>query len=140
MQLPALPNLTGVDKPIREALETLWRAVQASSAQVVPGTIMFSAEQPNKIKDPWLVCDGRSVSRVTYKPLFDRIGTHFGAGDGETTFGLPNLGGRAIFGYGFGLRAPAGEQIVSGYMTIYELDPGATVIPIAYLTPIILGR
>lgn len=140
MQLPPLPNLTGVDKPVREALETLWRAVQASSAQVVPGTIMFSAEQPNKIKDPWLVCDGRAVSRVTYKPLFDRIGTQFNAGDGETTFGLPNMGGRWVIGYGFGNRGPVVEQLVSGYMTNHGFAEGGITIPIVYWTPIILGR
>lgn len=39
----------------------------------------------------YLLCDGAQVSRTTYKPLFDVIGTTYGAGDGSTTFALPDL-------------------------------------------------
>lgn len=46
----------------------------------------------------WLLCDGSDVSRATYADLFDLIGTTFGAGDGTTTFGLPNLKGRVPVG------------------------------------------
>lgn len=46
----------------------------------------------------WLVCDGSAVSRTTYAELFSAIGTTFGAGDGSTTFNLPNLKGRVPVG------------------------------------------
>lgn len=46
----------------------------------------------------WLLCDGRAVSRVTHKPLFDVVGTTYGAGDGSTTFNIPNLQGRFLLG------------------------------------------
>ena len=39
----------------------------------------------------WLLCDGSAVSRETYATLFSVIGTTYGAGDGSTTFTLPNL-------------------------------------------------
>jgi microcystin-dependent protein len=39
----------------------------------------------------WLWCDGGTVSRTTYADLFAVIGTNWGAGDGSTTFGVPNL-------------------------------------------------
>ena len=39
----------------------------------------------------WLLCDGSAVSRVTYAKLFSVIGITYGAGDGSTTFNLPNL-------------------------------------------------
>lgn len=48
----------------------------------------------------WLVADGRSVSRVTYSALFGVLGTYWGAGDGSTTFNLPNLCGRSAVGAG----------------------------------------
>ena len=48
----------------------------------------------------WLVCDGRLISRVTYSKLFAVIGTYWGAGDGATTFRLPNTPGRALVGPG----------------------------------------
>jgi microcystin-dependent protein len=48
----------------------------------------------------WLKCDGSAVSRTTYANLFAVIGTTFGAGDGSTTFNLPNLSGRFPLGVG----------------------------------------
>lgn len=38
----------------------------------------------------WLLCNGQAISRVTYSELFNVIGTNFGAGDGATTFNVPN--------------------------------------------------
>lgn len=38
----------------------------------------------------WLICDGSAISRTTYKALFDVIGETYGAGDGTTTFNIPN--------------------------------------------------
>ena len=39
----------------------------------------------------YLLCDGSAVSRTTYADLFAAIGTTYGAGDGNTTFNLPNM-------------------------------------------------
>lgn len=39
----------------------------------------------------WLRCDGQAVSRTEYADLFNVIGTTYGAGDGSTTFNLPNV-------------------------------------------------
>ena len=39
----------------------------------------------------WLLCDGSAVSRTNYAALFAVIGTTYGAGNGSTTFNLPNL-------------------------------------------------
>ena len=46
----------------------------------------------------FLVCDGSVVSRTDYADLFAVIGTAYGAGDGLTTFGLPDLSGRVVIG------------------------------------------
>lgn len=46
----------------------------------------------------WLLCGGQTVSRTTYAGLFSVIGTTYGAGDGSTTFTLPDLRGRVIAG------------------------------------------
>lgn len=45
-----------------------------------------------------LICSGAAVSRTTYARLFNAIGTTYGAGDGSTTFHLPNIEGRFIQG------------------------------------------
>lgn len=42
----------------------------------------------------WLFCDGRALSRSTYAALFSAIGTAYGAGDGTTTFNIPDYAGR----------------------------------------------
>jgi len=48
--------------------------------------------------DGWLLCDGRAVSRSQYASLFAVIGTANGAGDGSTTFNLPDLRDRFAIG------------------------------------------
>lgn len=52
--------------------------------------------------DGWLLCDGSEVSRTTYAALFNAIGTRHGAGDGSTTFTLPDRRGRSGMGAGSG--------------------------------------
>lgn len=47
----------------------------------------------------YLLCNGQAVSRVTYADLFSKIGITYGAGDGSTTFSVPNLCGRVVAGY-----------------------------------------
>lgn len=42
----------------------------------------------------WLLCDGTAVSRTTYASLYALVGDAFGAGNGTTTFNLPNFNGR----------------------------------------------
>jgi microcystin-dependent protein len=39
----------------------------------------------------FLECAGAAVSRTTYSALFAIVGTTYGAGDGSSTFNLPNL-------------------------------------------------
>lgn len=43
--------------------------------------------------DQWLLAHGGSVAREAYPELFELYGTTFGAGDGSTTFDLPDLTG-----------------------------------------------
>jgi microcystin-dependent protein len=50
----------------------------------------------------WLLCQGQAVNRTANAALFAAIGTTWGAGDGSTTFGLPDLRGRAPIGAGTG--------------------------------------
>ena len=58
------------------------------------GAVMYSARSGDF--SGWLQCDGRAVSRSTYNLLFDAIGTQFGAGDGLTTFNLPDARDRVL--------------------------------------------
>ena len=46
----------------------------------------------------WLLCKGAAVSRTTYSNLFTLFGTTFGAGNGSTTFNLPDYRNRMPYG------------------------------------------
>jgi microcystin-dependent protein len=48
----------------------------------------------------YLACDGSAVSRTTYAALFAAISTTWGAGNGTTTFNIPNLQRRVTVGSG----------------------------------------
>jgi microcystin-dependent protein len=64
------------------------------------GTVIYSARQT--APTGYLVCDGSVVSRTTYATLFSAIGTAFGAGDGSSTFALPDLRGQFVRGWNSG--------------------------------------
>ena len=70
----------------------------------------------------WLLCDGSAVSRTDYAELFAAIGTTWGAGDGSTTFNLPDMRGRAPVGVGQGsgltnraLAATGGDEHIQAH-------------------------
>lgn len=76
----------------------------------------------------WLLCDGATVSRSTYSSLFNVIGTAYGAGDGSTTFKLPDATGKIIYATpGLKLAAPI---LPSTYVTSLPSNPvdGQTVV------------
>jgi microcystin-dependent protein len=52
----------------------------------------------NTAPQGYLICDGSEISRTTYSRLFANVGTNFGAGDGSTTFNLPDLRGQFLRG------------------------------------------
>lgn len=62
---------------------------QSAGAGVPVGTIIPFAG--NAIPQGYLLCDGSAISRTDYASLFAIIGTIYGAGDGNSTFNLPNL-------------------------------------------------
>jgi len=61
----------------------------------------------------WLECDGSTVSRTTYADLFAAIGDTFGAGDGSTTFAIPDLRGEFLRGWDNGRGVDAGRAFGS---------------------------
>lgn len=69
---------------------------KTSSGGIPTGTVFPFAG--NNIPENYLLCDGSAVSRSTYANLFSVIGTLYGAGDGSTTFNLPNLVDRFVEG------------------------------------------
>lgn len=71
--------------------------IYAGGLPIIPSGIvnMFAG---GTVPSGWLVCDGSAISRTTYANLFNAIGTTYGAGDGSTTFNLPNFKGSVPVG------------------------------------------
>jgi len=84
-------------KALEDALQAVRNRVSRVERRTVP-TASISAFAAATAPAGWLLCDGTAVSRTTYADLFAAIGTTYGAGDGSTTFNLPNLKGRVPVG------------------------------------------
>ena len=57
----------------------------------------------DQLPDGFLLCNGALVSRTTYAGLFAAIGETYGAGDGKTTFALPDYRDRVLQGASAGV-------------------------------------
>lgn len=79
--------------------------VLPASVATPAGAVMAFAM--NSAPSGWLACNGSNVSRTTYAALFAAIGTTYGAGDGSTTFALPDLRGYFVRGSGTNSDATA---------------------------------
>jgi len=80
--------------------------LNASVTLVPTGAVMAFAM--NSAPSGWLAANGSAVSRTTYAALFAAIGTTYGAGDGSTTFTLPDLRASFVRGAGSDGVATAG--------------------------------
>ena len=74
----------------------------------------------------FLLCDGAAVSRSTYADLFAVCSTTYGAGDGSTTFNLPDLRGRVPLGAGTGAQnGGSGSGVITGGTALTSRTRGA---------------
>lgn len=92
----ALLGYNGTISPattIKAALENLQTQITNLTTTVdglvAVGDIIYSGIEKNSAT--YLFCNGAAISRTTYATLFAAIGIAFGAGDGTTTFNVPNL-------------------------------------------------
>ncbi len=110
-----LPNAKS-DDPATNSSEILatTAALQALLGNVVAAeTGQIAAFAMTTPPAGWLKCNGAAVSRTTYAKLFARIGTAFGAGDGSTTFNLPDARGEFLRGWDDGRGVDAGRVLGS---------------------------
>lgn len=102
----------------------VWK-VKKIGSEVPAGTVQMFAG--NTIPAGWLLCDGSAISRTDYAKLFSAIGTTWGAGDGSTTFNLPNSIGRFAEG-----AATSGSYKSAGLPNITGGFSSAVVISNGY--------
>jgi microcystin-dependent protein len=101
--------------PANQVLTATNTGIAWSASATPSGVIMDFAG--SAAPTGYLLCDGTAYSRTTYSALYAAIGTTWGAGDGSTTFNVPDLRGRTAIGAGSGsglttrsLAANGGEE------------------------------
>lgn len=93
-----LAGLLGTDGTAATARAALGAASAGDLSAAVPAGAVVSFAR-NTAPTGWLKANGALLNRTTYAGLFAAIGTTFGAGDGSTTFGLPDLRGEFVRGW-----------------------------------------
>lgn len=97
-----------------------------NGATVPTGTIIAYAGKTTP--SGYLIANGAAVSRTTYANLFTAIGTIYGAGDGKTTFNLPDPRNRHL--YGANTASEVGKKLEAGLPNItgeFPTPAGRTV-------------
>ena len=98
--------------------------IEAYENPIPTGSVFpFAGETP---PEGFLLCNGQEVSRIAYARLFSVIGEKFGAGDGITTFEVPNLVEKFIEGTesSVGQTVDAGLPNIKGNLDKMVTDSG----------------
>ncbi|MGE5476166.1 MAG: phage tail protein [Bacteroidales bacterium] len=96
---------------------------------IAPGTTALFAMATPPVG--WLKCNGAAVSRVAYAALFTAIGTTYGAGDGSTTFNLPDDRGLFHRCWDDGAGVDAGRALGSYQADAYKAHTHVYNLPTA---------
>lgn len=115
-------------------LMTPWAVAQAIAA-LIPAAVPTGMILPflgTSVPEGYLLCNGSNVSRTTYANLFNVIGTKCGAGDGSTTFTLPNLHRRFL--EGTTTTSEVGSSVQAGLPNITGTEQGDENPPIETCT------
>ena len=118
-------NLTLVGAPTTNNMAATKRyvddqisAIPAASDLTPAGTVIWTAR--SSAPTGYLKANGAAVGRSTYATLFSAIGTIYGAGDGSTTFNLPDLRGEFIRGWDDARGVDSGRQLGSTQAQSYQ--------------------
>lgn len=117
-----MPEVTIADLPLKtDLLDSDMFAVDNGAVSLRVTSAQMAAYFENKLKslfvdlanpvgtikpgvvsqmEGFLLCNGQAVSRADYARLFAAIGIGFGAGDGSTTFNVPDYRGCFLRGLG----------------------------------------
>lgn len=91
-----MANFNAITAQVNGKLDQENFAESLRNALIPAGTLLATARAAAPAG--FLLCQGQAVSRTTYAVLFAAMGTTFGAGDGTTTFNLPDGRGSTFVG------------------------------------------
>ena len=89
-------RLDGVTSDLQTQLDSKLNSAGAFTVQT--GMILPFSAAAGSIPAGYLNCDGAAVSRSTYSALFALVSTTYGAGNGSSTFNVPNVNSRMMIG------------------------------------------
>jgi microcystin-dependent protein len=121
---PTTNNMAATKKYVDDEIA----AIPAASDLTPAGTVIWTAR--SSAPTGYLKANGAAVSRSTYATLFSAIGTFYGAGDGSTTFNLPDLRGEFVRGWDDGRGVDSGRAFASNQAAAFAShnhgisDPG----------------
>jgi microcystin-dependent protein len=115
-------TLNGISTGVFSFLSGLTANIQdqftSMKARTPVGSIIMYLK--GDLGSPFIFCDGRELNRSSASALFAVIGTTYGAGDGSTTFNIPDM--TAIFVRGFGSRTINGVAYASTTGSTLQID------------------
>lgn len=135
-------NPVGATDPVSEGalhIQRLKTVLQNSfsnaTGPLIPAGVVFDYAGAGAIPVGWQLCDGSAISRAANAALFTAIGTTWGAGDGATTFNVPDFrrrvsmgsGGTALFGPANTVGSSGGDENMAQHnhtATSTVTDPG----------------
>ena len=126
-----MPDLTTKDALLEKLVEQtgLLKDNIPAAFKVLTPVGVVQAFAGSTTPDGWLLCDGSAVSRTDYADLYAVIGDTYGAGDGSTTFNLPDLADKFIEGSSTeGTEKTAGLPNITGSLNIRKLSDGTIVV------------
>ncbi len=106
--LADLPADVATTEELNQAVTTINQAITSA---IPPGAVQHFAMAT--APSGWLAANGSEISRTIYAALFAAIGITFGAGNGSTTFNLPDLRGEFVRGWDNGRGYDSGRSFGS---------------------------
>jgi phage-related tail fiber protein len=110
---PLIRDQNLADVPNKATARTNLEIYSKSEVDAKTPAGMVSYFARNTAPTGWMKANGAAISRTTYATLFAAIGTTFGAGDGATTFNVPDLRGEFIRGWDNGRGVDSGRTFGS---------------------------
>ena len=113
MPLPLPTDFTGpniTEAQFKTAMTNLVNYLAALETIPVGAVVAFAMSTP---PTGFLKANGAAISRTAYSALFAKIGTTYGAGNGSTTFNVPDLRGEFVRGWDDGRGVDSGRALGS---------------------------
>jgi phage-related tail fiber protein len=111
-------TLIATEAQVKTVADAAAAAQDKANTAAPVGTVVFSAR--SSAPSGWIAANGAALSRTAYATLFAAIGTAFGAGDGSTTFNVPDLRGEFVRGWDNGRGVDAGRVFGSAQVDLFK--------------------